>query len=184
MRGVYIIIIIWYIWFGKTNCILYIYICIGTAIYIITMLWPNVRVKSAKCLDRTVTRQIERVEKRWTPFINVFVHHMLRVCVAFPFSSSLERPYGLYIRAVCSQGIEIHVRHMVHDIRCIMNACEYNVVISTLYLRKKKSFTRYRPSYIVFRVSLELTCIIILLRPAACVRNLCMVHIIIQSDYC
>lgn len=112
---------IFYTWklFCKINCIVYLSI-----IYIITMFWPNVCVKSAKCLDHTVTRQIERVEKRWTPFINVFGHHMLHVCVVFPFSSSLERPYGLYTRAVCSQGIEIYVRHMVHDIRC-MNACEY-----------------------------------------------------------
>lgn len=109
--------------------------------------------------------------KRWTPFINVFVYHMLRVCVAFPFSSSLERPYGLYIHEVCSQGIEIYVRHMVHDIRC-MNACEYYIVISTLYLRKKNRLPARL--YIVFRVSFDLTCIIIL-RPAACVRNLCMV---------
>jgi len=144
------------------------------------MLWPNVRVKSANCPDRTVTRRIERVEKRWTPFINVFVHHMLRVCVAFPFSSSLERPYGLYIRAVCSQGIEIYVRHMVHDIRC-MNACEYNIVISTLYLWKKNRLLA-RLRYIVFRVSFDLTCIIIL-RPAACVRNLCLVTYYYNTEW-
>jgi len=128
-------------------------------IYIITMFWPNVRVRSAKCLDHTVTRQIERVEKRWTPFINVFGHHMLHVCVVFPFSSSLERPYGLYIRAACSQGIEIYVRHMVHDIRC-MNACEY--LYSNIYFLPWKKIV-YPLDVILFSTFLLISRVLLLL---------------------
>lgn len=135
-------------------------VCTNICIYIYNMVWQNelyyvyvyilyiIGYYDQMCASsprnvRTVPYRYQTDReggKRWTPFIIVFGHHLLRVCFAFPFSSSLERPYGLYIPAVCSQGIEIYyVRHMAHDIRC-MNACEYRVILYTF--RKKKSSTR------------------------------------------
>lgn len=135
----------------------------------VRVFWPNVRV-SPRNFRALPLPDRSRGWKRWTPFINVFGHHMLRAlrCVVIPSASIIyccssgdHMGRILYVgttRGLFPRNSNAYVRHMVHDIRC-MNACASSNLLCIIYvlyyipLERKKIV--YQLDVIVFHVSID-----------------------------